>query len=94
MLQGFFHGADDTEADEIEDAPLHLRAVAISASSPSVGRALAELRLGDARVTTVVRRSQRIVDPAEDLRVEAGDTLVLSGTLEQIGTAEARLLHA
>ena len=94
LLQGFFHGADDVEADEIEDAPLHLRAVAISASNPSVGRALAELRLGDARVTTVVRRSQRIVDPAGDLRVEAGDTLVLSGTLEQIGSAEARLLNA
>jgi CPA2 family monovalent cation:H+ antiporter-2 len=93
LLQGFFHGADDTEADEIEDAPLHLRAVAISASNPSVGRALAELRLGDARVTTVVRRSQRIVDPAGDLRVEAGDTLVLSGTLEQIGSAESRLMH-
>ena len=94
LLQGFFHGADDADADEIEDAPLHLRAVAISAANPSVGRALAELRLGDARVTTVVRRSQRIVDPPGDLRVEAGDTLVLSGTLEQIGSAEARLLHA
>ncbi len=94
LLQGFFHGADDTDADEIEDAPLHLRAVAVSASSPSVGRPLADLDLGEARVTTLVRRSERIVDPAGDIRVEAGDTLVVSGTLDQIGTAEARLLHA
>jgi len=93
LLQGFFHGADDTGADEIEEASRHLRAVPLPPQSPSAGRALSELPLGGARVTTVVRRSQRIVDPPADLVVEAGDTLVLSGTLEQIGTGEARLLH-
>jgi CPA2 family monovalent cation:H+ antiporter-2 len=93
LLQGFFHGADDTGADEIEEASRHLRAVSLPAQSPSVGRALSDLPLGGARVTTVVRRSQRIVDPPADLVVVQGDTLVLSGTLEQIGTGEARLLH-
>jgi K+/H+ antiporter YhaU regulatory subunit KhtT len=33
-----------------------------------------------------------MVDPPSDVTVEAGDTLVLSGTLEQIGTGEARLV--
>lgn len=93
LLKGFFHGADDTGTDEIEQAAMHLRAVTIPQGSPSVGRALGELRLGEARVTTVVRRSHRMVDPPSDVTVEAGDTLVLSGTLEQIGTGEARLLE-
>jgi len=92
LLKGFFHGADDIRGDGIEEAPMHLRAVTVPQGSPSIGRALGELGLGEARVTTVVRRSQRMVDPPSDVTVEAGDTLVLSGTLEQIGTGEARLV--
>jgi len=34
-----------------------------------------------------------VVDPPGDLVVQAGDTLVISGTLEQIGTGEAHILH-
>ena len=93
LLQGFFHGSDDTDEDAIEDAPLHLRAVGIAAGSAAVGRTLGELALGEARVTTVVRASERLVDPGRALLVQAGDTLVLSGTIEQIGAAEGRLLH-
>jgi CPA2 family monovalent cation:H+ antiporter-2 len=93
LLQGFFHGSDDTDEDAIEDAQIYLRAVGIPAGSPSVGRTLASLRLGDARVTTLVRRSERLVGPPADLALEAGDTLVVSGTIEQIGAAEARILH-
>ncbi len=93
LLQGFFHGADDTAVDEIEEAPAHLRAVSIMPASPSAGRALAELRLGGARVTTVVRGGGRVVDPPADLVVQTGDTLVLSGTLEQVGTGESHILH-
>jgi CPA2 family monovalent cation:H+ antiporter-2 len=93
LLQGFFHGSDDTDEDAIEDAPLHLRAVGIAAGSAAVGRTLGELALGEARVTTVVRASERLVDPGKALLVQAGDTLVLSGTIEQIGAAEGRLLH-
>ncbi len=91
LLQGFFHGADDTDEDEIEDAPLHLRAIKLSDDSPGVGRELGELGLGDVRVTTVVRGGERLIDPPRDLSVRSGDTLVVSGTLEQIDTAQ-RLL--
>ncbi|MFO1197793.1 MAG: cation:proton antiporter [Burkholderiaceae bacterium] len=93
LLQGFFHGADDTEGDAIEDAPVHLRAIGVAAASPVVGRTVGELALGGARVTAVVRRSQRQADPAPEFALEAGDTLVVSGTIEQIGAAEARVLH-
>jgi CPA2 family monovalent cation:H+ antiporter-2 len=94
LLQGFFHGADDSDEDAIEDAPMHLRAVGIPASARAVGAALGALPVGGARVSAVVRRSQRVVDPPADLRVEAGDTLVLSGTIEQISAAEDRLLRS
>jgi len=44
-------------------------------------------------VTTVVRGGRRVVDPPADLVVQTGDTLVLSGTLEQVGTGESHILH-
>jgi CPA2 family monovalent cation:H+ antiporter-2 len=92
LLQGFFHGTDDVDEDAIEDAQIHLRAVGVSAASPVAGQPLSTVVLGDARVSAVVRAGRRIVDPPPDLQLEAGDTLVLAGTLEQIGEAEARLL--
>ena len=92
LLQGFFHGADDSVEDTIEDAHSHLRAVVLAADNePMIGRPLGELALGAARISALVRRGQRIVDPPPTLSLEAGDTLVLAGTLEQIGEAEARL---
>jgi CPA2 family monovalent cation:H+ antiporter-2 len=92
LLQGFFHGSDDDRhVDTIEEAPLHLRAALVEPSSPYIGRTLGDLRLHGVRVTTVVRRSWRIVDPPADTLLEQGDTLVLAGTLEQISAAEARI---
>ena len=91
LLQGFFHGADDSEEDAIEDAQIHLRAVLLGPASNLAGQRLAQAPLGSARVTAVVRQGVRIADPAPDLLLQPGDTLVLAGTLEQIGEAEARL---
>ncbi len=92
LLQGFFHGTDDADEDAIEDAQIHLRAVTLGPVSPSVGKPLSALAIGEARVSALVRRGIRIVDPAADLLLESGDTLVLAGTLEQIGDAEVRLV--
>ena len=91
LLQGFFHGADDIEGDEIEDAPMHLRAVTLADASPRIGQELGHLDLEDVRVTTVVRRGERLIDPPADLRVQAGDTLVIAGSLDQVDTAERHL---
>ena len=91
LLQGFFRGADDSHEDAIEDAQMHLRAVALAAGGPAAGRALGDLDLGEARVSAVVRQGRRFVDPDADLCLQTGDTVVLAGTLEQIGEAQARL---
>jgi monovalent cation:H+ antiporter-2, CPA2 family len=91
LLQGFFHGTDDKTEDQIEDAQMHLRAVGLRPNSKFVGKTIGELKLSGARVTTLVRSSQRIVDPPDATRLEGFDTLVVSGTLEQISAAEARI---
>ncbi len=91
LLQGFFRGADDTAVDEIEDAPVHLRAVRLLANAAGVGHTVGEIGSQGARITALVRRSERLVDPPADTLLSAGDTVVLSGTLDQISAAEARI---
>ena len=91
LLQGFFHGADDTADDGIEDAPVHLRAVGVTPECHAVGRPLASLDLAGARVTALVRRGLRTVSPSPETPLQAGDTLVLSGTIEQLGDAEGAI---
>lgn len=94
LLRGFFRGADDAGEDAIESAQVHLRAVGIAQGSALVACPVGSLPLGGARVSTVVRASQRIVDPPPDMTLQAGDTVVLAGTLEQISAGEDRLLRA
>ena len=91
LLQGFFHGVDDSQIDQIESDDLHLRAVAIAKTNGLVGRTLASLELGGARLATIVRRGQRLSNPAAETIIEVADTLVVSGTLDEVSAAEARI---
>ncbi len=92
LLQGFFHGADDRAGDSIESEHVLMHAVGLSDGCAAVGRALGELDLGPVRVAAVVRRRGRTLDPEPDFVLMADDTLVLSGSPDQIGHAESRLL--
>jgi CPA2 family monovalent cation:H+ antiporter-2 len=92
ILRGFFHGADDHEHESIEQEHLHLRAVGLMADSAAIGRALGEIKLNGALITAVVGARGRLLTPPPELVLEVGDTVVLSGTVDQIGAAEARLL--
>jgi CPA2 family monovalent cation:H+ antiporter-2 len=90
LLQGFFHGADDDEhRDTIEDAPVHLRAVSVP-GEPS--RRPTAVRPRDWRTSGsppwFAVGSVSSIPPA-DTPLEPGESLVLSGTLEQISAAEA-----
>lgn len=93
LLRGFFRGADDMPEDAIEREPLQLRAVTLDAGCAAVGLALGEaVPVGaGARVTALRRREERLVDPDPALALQAGDTLVLSGTVEALADAERRL---
>jgi CPA2 family monovalent cation:H+ antiporter-2 len=93
LLRGYFHGADDREAETIETDHLRLHAVTLRAGSASVGRALSSLPLEGCEVNAVVRGGRRQLEWPADLQLQAGDTLVLAGTVEQVNAAEARLLR-
>lgn len=93
LLRGYFHGADDREDEGIEEAHPRLHAVTLPGGSPAVGSRLSALTLQGCTVSAIVRDGRRRLNWPEDFRLEAGDTLVLLGTLEQVTSAEERLVR-
>jgi len=69
-----------------------LHPVLLSLGSPAVGRALGELALPGVVATTLVRNGDRRLEPPADLRLEAGDVVVLFGSAGDVERAEATLL--
>ena len=92
LLRGYFHGADDDTADELQTA--RLLSVTLPAAGSHVGRTLAAQALHAVGVAVVsVRRANgAVVKPDETLLLAAGDTLVLAGKPEPLALAESRLL--
>ena len=91
LLRGFFHGADDDEAGDQQQA--RLSSVTIPAHAAAASRTLAEMELGDVGVHVVSLRlsSGRVLQPTTEQRLAAGDTLVLAGMPESLQAAEERL---
>jgi monovalent cation:H+ antiporter-2, CPA2 family len=92
LLRGYFHGADDDTADELQQE--RLLSVTLPAAAASVGQPLGHLALHAVGVRVVsVRLAAGKVRAADDeLALAAGDTLVLSGLPEPLALAEAKLL--
>jgi len=90
LFRGFFHGITD---DDDGDAP-RLQALQLPPVARAVGRTLAACGLdGSGVVIKSVRRGPGpALTPEPDLRFEAGDTLVLLGTPEQLAAAELVLI--
>lgn len=93
LLRGYFHGADDDSAEERQAA--RLQSVTLPAASPYAGEKLGDLALHAVGVTVVsLRRAGGAVLQAGDaLRLEGGDTLVLSGVPPALALAEEKLLR-
>jgi monovalent cation:H+ antiporter-2, CPA2 family len=96
LLQGFFHGADDDAADQIEAGDRHLRAIELHEASSWVGRNVAQIGQliradseHGARIAAVLRSGQRTIDPPADWVLQVGDTVVMSGPLEGVSAAQA-----
>jgi len=92
LLRGYFHGADDSTAQEVEQE--RLATVTLPLGVSALGRVLNHLNLEveGVRVVSLRRSNGRTVDPATDPALQDGDTLVLSGRPEPLALAEEMLL--
>jgi CPA2 family monovalent cation:H+ antiporter-2 len=79
LLRGYFHGADDDNADEIDHE--RLNTFTLTAGARAIGQPLARLALAglDVRVASLRRRDGKAADARDDTVLADGDTLVLSG---------------
>ena len=79
LLRGYFHGADDDNADELDHE--RLNSFTLSAGACAVGRPLdqAALEAVGVRVASLRRRNGKAEDVRDDTVLADGDTLVLSG---------------
>ena len=92
LLRGFFRGADDDTADALDQERLFT--VTLAPGLDAVGKTLGEMALHAVEVRPVsLRRSNgKTLKALDETRLEAGDTLVLSGKPEALALAEQRLL--
>jgi len=92
LLREFFRGEDAMAGDQIDEDADRMKPVIVPAGGSVVGRTLAELRLTGVVVTALVRRGKRLLAPAPETRLDAGDGVVLFGSAHDIDAAERRLL--
>ncbi len=92
LLRGYFHGADDNTADELQQE--RLATLMLASGARSIGKPLSHLALHAMNIQVVnLRRSNgKSISPATDPDLEDGDTLVLSGRAEALAMAENKLL--
>ncbi|MBS0433498.1 MAG: cation:proton antiporter [Proteobacteria bacterium] len=92
LLRGYFHGADDDTADDLQTA--RLLSVTLPAAAACIGQTLADQALHAIGVSalSVRRASGAVTQPDDTLVLGAGDTLVLSGLPEPLALAEGKLL--
>ncbi len=92
LLRGYFHGADDDSVDELHHE--RLTTVTLSPASRACGQTLGALDLEalGVRVVSLRRGHERTAALDPEIVLDAGNTVVLSGQIETLAIAEARLL--
>jgi CPA2 family monovalent cation:H+ antiporter-2 len=93
LLRGYFHGADDDTAEELQQE--RLLSVTLPAATAHAGHALAALALHAVGVSVVsIRRANgKVILPSDEVALGGGDTLVISGLPEALALAEEKLLR-
>lgn len=91
LLRGYFHGADDDNADEVNHE--RFNSFTLNADAHAVGSAISALNLEDigVRVASLRRRDGQRCELAQDTLLADGDTLVLSGRPAALAMAVDRL---
>ncbi len=94
LLRGYFHGADDDTAAELEQA--RLQSVSLTEGLRCLGQSLAQqdLQSLSVNVVSIRRASGGVIDPDSGYVLGVGDTLVLSGLPEALARAEDHLLRS
>jgi len=92
LLRGYFHGADDSAVDE--GTQERLSSITLPAAARVIGQPLSALTqlIPDARVVNLRRHNGKNLAPTQELLLESGDTLVLSGRAEALAMVEDKLL--
>ena len=92
MLRGYFRGADDSTVEELHQE--RLVTVTLPLAGKTIGRSLGDLLLQAIGVQVVgLRRADgKTVTIDDELVLQGGDTLVLSGTPEVLALAEEKLV--
>ncbi len=93
LLRGYFHGADDDTANELDQE--RMATVTLPPGAATVGQPLGQLALHAMGVKVVNLRhgNGRMTAPLDETRLTEGDTLVLSGHPTALSLAEDRLLR-
>ena len=93
LLRGYFHGADD---DTVDDMHERLSSFTLPLGAKSIGKPLGHLALHalGVRVVNLRRSSGKSMMPTDEVELQSGDTLVLSGPTENLAIAEQKLLKA
>jgi CPA2 family monovalent cation:H+ antiporter-2 len=93
LLRGYFRGADDDTVNELDEE--RLSTVTLPLHIKTESKTLGTLELGAVGVKVVsLRRKLGVSVPAQDdVFLEGGDTLVLSGKPEALAKAEEKLLR-
>ena len=92
LLREQFRGdlLESIEGDRGED---RLRVVPVASESAAAGRSLADFDLTGVVVTALVRQGRRLLTPALETTLEAGDAVVLFGSPNDLQRAERDLLR-
>ncbi|PZO10777.1 MAG: potassium transporter [Burkholderiales bacterium] len=92
LLRGYFHGADDGSADEIDHE--RLQTVTLPPAGRTVGKTLDSLALHalGVRVVSLRHASGMPAAVTDDTVLQGGDNLVLSGKAPALALAEDKLL--
>ena len=93
LMRGYFHGADDDSVDELDLQ--RLKSLNLGRDAACLGLSFKELpaMLPGVSVVSVRRHDGAVVKPDQDLRIERGDTLVLSGRPADLTRAQATLIN-
>ena len=90
LLRGYFHGADDDGIDELHHE--RLSTVTLTIAAKCLGKPLGRLALHalGVRVVSLRRQNGKLAPATDELVLEDGDTLVLSGKAETLALAEGK----